>query len=192
MLISDITLSLPTIPSLLSRCTTTSQDLQRVKKLGILRSLPDASCASLHLARWEFSRVPETLPDPIISCVRIRNDFAVARWRCGNAEPAQEQEARERERKGGGGGEKSYILRIIRQIKRRPVALLFRTHRDMRSRVATRHGRKRARSGRHQKFREAYLHFNKRYYWMSRCGTTCSRQVSLLLSLSLSVYTFVL
>lgn len=106
LLISDITLSLPTIPSLLSRCTTTSQDLQRVKKLGILRSLPDASCASLHLARWEFSRVPETLPDPIISCVRIRNDFAVARWRCGNAEPAQEQEARERERKGGGGREK--------------------------------------------------------------------------------------
>lgn len=121
-----------------------------------------------------FSSEPEILSDPIISCVRIANDFAVARrgcWTCART-------------RGGGKRKKESrkvpSLFVSRRIERRPVALLLRTHRDMRarSRLATRRDAEGSgrtdRTERHQKFREAYLHFNKRYYWMSRCGTTCS------------------
>lgn len=160
----------PTILIFLSRYTAHlhREDLKRIKNLPrsfylFLRSV--LFCISHE--HEELSRVPEALPGLIISyesrkilllylyyiiLSRMRECQIYARTK------GTKEKERELSRHGGSN------VGLLR--------LLFRTHRDMRarSRVATRHGRKR--SGQHQKFREAYLHFNKRYYWVLRRGTT--------------------
>lgn len=88
----------------------------------------------------------------------------------GDARFTREHRSKERERK------EAFTLRASRRIEHRPVALLLRTHHNMRarSRASRRDTEASGRRVASEIPRETYLHFNKRYYWMLRRGTTCS------------------